>query len=116
MIVIWPVCNIYNCLQATNSFTNALLTNIENIPSLNLPYIILEKDIIIIDTLFDPEDPVRKWPPFHNNNPNSRVNKEGEEEVRRERKKSEKALVIKNIDKLKYRVYLLLFYFLQNKI
>jgi hypothetical protein len=69
--------------------------------ALNLVFDIKEEDIIIIDTLFDPEDPANKQPPFHECDPLFIL-----EWTRKERKKAEMAVVIENVDDLKYRVRL----------
>lgn len=73
----------------------------EDIPTLalSLPSNIREEDLIVIDTQFDPEDPVNKHPPFQGHDANFIL-----EWTRKERKKAEKALVIENVDDLKYKV------------
>ena len=78
----------------------------EDISPTHLPFNLGEENIIIIDMLFDPEDPMNKKPPFHDHNPVFIL-----EWTRKERKKAEKALVIENVDDLKYRVCLLFFAF-----
>lgn len=82
------------------------LTNIEDdddedsfrghISPLHLAYDIREEDVIMINTLFDPEDPANKRPPFHDRDPSFIL-----EWTRKERKKAENALVIENVDDLK---------------
>jgi hypothetical protein len=72
-----------------------------HIPPLNLSLDIGEEDVIIIDTLFDPEDPVNKQPPFRECDSFFIL-----EWTRKERKKAESAVVIENMDDLKCRVCL----------
>jgi hypothetical protein len=72
---------------------------------LNLAFDILEEDIIIIDTLFDPEDRANKQPPFQERDPLFIL-----EWTRKERKKAEMAVVIENVADLKSKVSLFLWY------
>jgi hypothetical protein len=64
-----------------------------------LPSHIREEDVIIIETLFDPEDPANKRLPFRSSDPSFIL-----EWTRKERKKAKSALIIKNLDDLKYQV------------
>jgi hypothetical protein len=80
---------------------------LQNIPRLDLSFDFWENedDIIIIDTLFDPEDPVNKQPPFQEHNPDFVLNW-----TRKERKRAEKAIEVKNVEDLKSKVKCILFY------
>jgi hypothetical protein len=80
---------------------------LQNIPRLDLSFDFWENedDIIIIDTLFDPEDPVNKQPPFQEHNPDFVLNW-----TRNERKRAEKAIEVKNVEDLKSKVKCILFY------
>ena len=71
--------------------------------TLNLAFDIREEDIIIINTLFDPEDPANKQSPFQECDALFIL-----EWTRKERRKAEKAVVIENIDDLKKKVRLFL--------
>lgn len=71
----------------------------DDIPPLNLGSNILEEDLIIIDTQFDPEDPLNKRPPFQDRDPYFIL-----EWTKKERKKAERAVVVENVHDLKSRV------------
>lgn len=75
----------------------------EDIPPLDLTHVLTdnfrEEDLIIINTQFDPEDPINKEPPFGEKDANFIF-----EWTRKERKKAEKAEVVENVDDLKSRV------------
>jgi len=79
---------------------------LQNIPPLDLSFDFWdEDDIIIIDTLFDPEDPANHQPPFQDRNPDFILNW-----TRKERKRAEKAIEVNNVDDLKSKVKCILFY------
>jgi hypothetical protein len=64
-----------------------------------------EDDFIIIDTLFDPEDPVNHQPLFQECNPDFILNW-----IREERKRAEKMIKVNNVEDLKSKVKCILFY------
>ena len=70
---------------------------------LNLASDIREEDVIIIDTLFDPEDPANKRSPLQECDALFIL-----EWTRKERRKAEMAVVIENVDDLKKKVSLFL--------
>ena len=58
-----------------------------------------EDEIIIIDTLFDPEDPLNKQPPFQEGDAHFILGW-----TRKERMKAERAYEVENAEDLKHRV------------
>jgi hypothetical protein len=71
----------------------------EDIPPLNLAWTTRDDDLIIINTQFDPEDPINKQPPFQEHDAEFIL-----EWTRKERKKAELAKAVENVDDLKSRV------------
>ena len=71
----------------------------EHIPSFDLGSPMPEDEIIIIETLFDPEDPVNKQLPFQEGDAHFIL-----EWTRKERMKAERAYDVEDVEDLKHRV------------